>query len=121
MKLQTVDPPDQVKDAFAEVVRAREDREKLINQARGYREDILPKAQQTLDVSSRAYNVGEVDFLTLIDNWRQVLRYEVNYHRLEASLRQTLAELERVVGGMNISGTEAISVPDGDMIPIPEE
>jgi membrane protease subunit HflK len=45
VKLQTVDPPDEVKDAFAEVVRAREDREKLINQARGYREDILPKAR----------------------------------------------------------------------------
>jgi len=45
VKLQTVDPPDQVKDAFAEVVRAREDREKLINQARGYREDVLPKAR----------------------------------------------------------------------------
>jgi membrane protease subunit HflK len=45
VKLQTVDPPDQVKDAFAEVVRAREDREKLINQSRGYREDVLPKAR----------------------------------------------------------------------------
>jgi membrane protease subunit HflK len=45
VKLQTVDPPDQVKDAFAEVVRAREDREKLINQARGYNEDVLPKAR----------------------------------------------------------------------------
>ena len=64
-----------------------------------FEEDILPKARQTLDVSSRAYNVGHVDFLQLIDNWRQVLRYEVSYRRLEASLRQTLAELERVVGG----------------------
>jgi len=45
VQLQTVDPPDQVKDAFAEVVRAREDRERLINQARGYREDVLPKAR----------------------------------------------------------------------------
>ena len=45
VQLQTVDPPDQVKDAFAEVVRAREDRERLINQSRGYREDILPKAR----------------------------------------------------------------------------
>jgi membrane protease subunit HflK len=45
VQLQTVDPPDEVKDAFAEVVRAREDRERLINQARGYREDVLPKAR----------------------------------------------------------------------------
>ena len=86
-----------------------------------FEHDILPKAQQTLDVSILAYNVGEVDFLTLIDNWRQVLRYEVSYHRLEASLRQTLAELERVVGGMNINGPGAIPVPDGNLIPVPEE
>lgn len=45
VKLQTVDAPDQVKDAFHEVVRAREDREKLIRQAEGYREDLIPKAR----------------------------------------------------------------------------
>ncbi|MFQ5849373.1 MAG: FtsH protease activity modulator HflK [Candidatus Binatia bacterium] len=45
VKLQTVDAPEQVKDAFHEVVRAREDREKLIRQAEGYREDLIPKAR----------------------------------------------------------------------------
>ncbi len=45
VKLQTVEAPREVKDAFDEVVRAREDREKLINQARGYREDLIPKAR----------------------------------------------------------------------------
>lgn len=45
VKLQVVDPPDQVKDAFHEVVRAREDRERLINQALGYQEDVIPRAR----------------------------------------------------------------------------
>lgn len=45
VKLQVVDPPEQVKDAFQEVVRAREDRERLMNEARTYREDIIPKAR----------------------------------------------------------------------------
>jgi membrane protease subunit HflK len=45
VKLQMVEAPTQVKDAFDEVVRAREDREKLINEARGYREDVIPKAR----------------------------------------------------------------------------
>ena len=71
-------------------------------------------------MSTRAYNVGEVDFLQLIDNWRQVLRYELNFYRLEASLRQTLAELESVVGGMNGLGGEPIPVPSEDLIPVPE-
>lgn len=44
VKLQNIDPPDQVKDAFHDVVRAREEKEKLINQARGYREEVLPRA-----------------------------------------------------------------------------
>lgn len=82
-----------------------------------FQQDILPKAQQTLDVSSQAYNVGEVDFLTLIDNWRQLLMYQVSYHRLEATLRQTLAQLERAVGGMDSAVTDPIPVPDGELIP----
>ncbi|MBU9889217.1 MAG: FtsH protease activity modulator HflK [Candidatus Omnitrophica bacterium] len=45
VRLQVVDPPDQVKDAFHEVVRAREDRERLINEAKGYQEDIIPRAR----------------------------------------------------------------------------
>jgi len=83
---------EEVTDLFAQ---ARSQQELLTL----FQEDILPKARQTLDVSSAAYNVGEVDFLQLVDNWQQLLRYEVGYRRLEASLRQTLAELERVVGG----------------------
>ena len=43
--------------------------------------------------------MGEVDFLQLIDNFRLLLRYEIAYRRLEASLRQTIAALERVIGG----------------------
>jgi len=45
VKLQIVDPPDEVKDAFNEVVRAKEDKEKLINNAKGYFEDVIPKAR----------------------------------------------------------------------------
>jgi modulator of FtsH protease HflK len=54
VKLQVVDPPDQVKDAFHEVVRAREDRERLINQSQAYREDILPKARGEAQQIQRA-------------------------------------------------------------------
>ena len=78
-----------------------------------FREDILPKSRHTFEVSSRAYNVGQVDFLQLIDNWRQLLRYEISYRRLEASLRQTLAELERVVGGFLSPTTEPIPATGG--------
>ncbi|MBI2954343.1 MAG: FtsH protease activity modulator HflK [Chloroflexi bacterium] len=45
VRLQTADAPDQVRDAFHEVVRAREDRERLVNESQAYREDILPRAR----------------------------------------------------------------------------
>src|ERR1700752_806247 len=45
VKLQPADPPEAVKDAFHDVVRAREDRERLINQALGYQADVLPRAR----------------------------------------------------------------------------
>jgi len=80
--------------------------------------DILPKARQTLEVSIEAYNVGDVDFLQLLDNWRQVLRYELGRHRLEADLRQALASLEQAVGGWSFTQVtepqaEDVVPPDG--------
>jgi membrane protease subunit HflK len=45
VQLRDVDPPEAVAAAFKDVTNAKEDREKLINQAIGYRNDILPKAK----------------------------------------------------------------------------
>ena len=38
-------PPDEVKDAFDDVTRAQQDKDKQINQAQGYASDIIPKAR----------------------------------------------------------------------------
>jgi membrane protease subunit HflK len=45
VKLQDVDPPDQVSDAFKDVISAQQDRERLINEANGYANDVIPKAR----------------------------------------------------------------------------
>jgi membrane protease subunit HflK len=45
VQLQDVDPPEAVVGAFKDVASAKEDREKLINQAQGYRNDIIPRAK----------------------------------------------------------------------------
>lgn len=45
LNLQDAQPPEQVQNAFADVVKAREDRERLINEAEAYSNDILPKAR----------------------------------------------------------------------------
>ncbi len=58
LNLQDAQPPEQVQEAFADVVKAREDRERLINEAEAYANDILPKArgQAAREIEeSRAY------------------------------------------------------------------
>jgi membrane protease subunit HflK len=45
VKLQTVRPPKEVAEAFSDVVSAKEDKDRYIKEAEGYREDIIPKAR----------------------------------------------------------------------------
>jgi membrane protease subunit HflK len=45
VKLQDVDPPDEVSDAFKDVISAQQDKERLINEANGYANDVVPKAR----------------------------------------------------------------------------
>jgi membrane protease subunit HflK len=45
LKLQDVDPPDQVSDAFKDVISAQQDKERMINEASGYANDVVPKAR----------------------------------------------------------------------------
>lgn len=45
VNLQDAQPPEQVQSAFADVVKAREDRERLINEAEAYSNEILPIAR----------------------------------------------------------------------------
>ena len=44
-RLLEVDPPQAVQDAFHDVVRAWEDRERLLQEARGFTEDIVPRSR----------------------------------------------------------------------------
>ena len=45
IQLQSVDPPGQVIDAFDEVQRARQDKERLVNEANSYLNKIVPNAR----------------------------------------------------------------------------
>jgi len=99
---------EEVKDLFAQIQSQQELLQLL-------REEIVPKAEQTFAVSLRSYEVGDVAFLQLVDNWRQLLRYQISAHRLEAQLRQSLARLERAVGGY----LHADGMPHGNLEPEP--
>lgn len=45
VNMQKAQPPDQVRDAFSDAVKAREDEERYKNEARAYAAEILPKAR----------------------------------------------------------------------------
>jgi len=45
VEMQNAQPPEQVKDAFDDAVKAREDEERLKNLAQAYANDIIPKAR----------------------------------------------------------------------------
>jgi outer membrane protein, heavy metal efflux system len=89
---------EEVKDLFAQLT----SQEQLLTL---FRTDIIPKAELTLNASTSAYQTGKIDILMLIDNWRQLLQYRIGQQRLEAQVRQTLASLERAVGGVSLTAT----------------
>jgi len=81
----------QVQDAF---VRVDTDQRLTIL----FRDVIVPQARQTVDASLSGYQAGGVDFLTLVDNWRKLLDFELMYHQNLARLEQDFATLQKVVG-----------------------
>ena len=95
---------EEIKDLFAQATSQQE----LL---RLFSDEIIPKADQTLEVSIPAYESGEIDFLQLTDNWQQLLRFQILQQRLEAQLRQTLATMERTVGGTLPPGGPAPAGP----------
>jgi membrane protease subunit HflK len=45
VNLQDAQPPEQVQNAFADAIKAREDQQRLINEAEAYSNDVVPKAR----------------------------------------------------------------------------
>ena len=45
VNMQNAQPPAQVQDAFLDAIKAREDQERIINEARAYQADVVPKAR----------------------------------------------------------------------------
>lgn len=56
VNLQDAQPPEQVQGAFEDAIKAREDKQRLINEAEGYSNDVVPKAR---GAASRKTQEGE--------------------------------------------------------------
>lgn len=63
-----------------------------------YRGTILPQARATVTSSLASYRVGDVNFMTLLDNQMTVNRYQQELLALDAEQGKALAELEMLIG-----------------------
>jgi modulator of FtsH protease HflK len=100
VKLQTVDAPDEVKEAFHDVVRAREEKEKLINQAMGYQADLIPRARgQARQVEREAEAYREERVLKARGDGAKFDAQLAEYSKAPAVTRQRvhLETLERIL------------------------
>jgi membrane protease subunit HflK len=100
VQLQDVKAPEEVREAFDDVLRARQERDTRINQARAYEEDIIPRAQgdaarireeaQAFRQARIAQAQGEADqfvaVLTQYQNSRAVTRQRLYLEAMEQVL-----------------------------------
>jgi outer membrane protein TolC len=66
-----------------------------------YRESLLPRAEQALEVTRSAFEVGKADFLDFIDSQRMLLMFELEYEEAGTLRAQRLAELQMIAGKEN--------------------
>lgn len=85
VKLLVVDAPEGVRESFHDVVRAREEKEQKINQARGYAADLIPRARgeaEQMTRSAEGYreqrvlraNGDRARFLSLLEEYQKAPR-----------------------------------------------
>ncbi len=86
----------EIRDAYAKV-------QSRWQQIGRYRQTILPQAQQALDANLASYRIDKIDFLSLLDSFRMLQMFRMEYYMAVGDYLSSLATLERAVGTQNIS------------------
>ena len=129
VKLANVFAPEQVKDAFDDVVRAKEDKARIINLADAYKEDILPRARgdaarllqdaEAFRQERIALSTGESEyFLAILNEFRKAPDVTRQRLYLEA-MEEILPGIQKIIG----DPARVILSPSGDsgqIVPVPE-
>lgn len=63
-----------------------------------YGTTIIPQSSLSLESAISGYEVGKVDFLTLLDNLVTLLNYELSYYEQLSNVEKSIAALEPFVG-----------------------
>jgi len=63
-----------------------------------YRSTVLPQSEQSLQATVANYQTRQTDFLMLLDSYRMLQMFKMEYYEALAKREMSLAELERAVG-----------------------
>jgi len=104
-RLLAVDPPVDVRDAFHDVVRAFEDRERLVKEAEGYAEQVVPEARggaAQMVLEAEAYR--EQRLIRAEGDAARFLALLTEYRKAPEVMRERLylESIERVLSGADI-------------------
>ena len=126
VKLQDVHPPDAVKEAFKDVVSAREDREKMINDAEGYRNNLVPKARgeaAQLVNSAKAYAkekvlvaIGESERFNLVYEEYKKAKDITRERILLETMASILPKVNKVIADKELGGNVLPFLPIGQSL-----
>ncbi len=104
VQLQDVNPPDAVAAAFKDVASAKEDKEKLINESHGYRNDIIPKAKgEAAQVVNEAQAYAEARVQRAEGEADRFIKTLKEYSLSEEIIRKRIyiETMEEIMGGIN--------------------
>ncbi|NOQ34923.1 MAG: FtsH protease activity modulator HflK [Methylococcaceae bacterium] len=116
VNLQDAQPPEQVQSAFEDAIKAREDQQRLINEAEAYSNDVIPKARGAAARKMQeaegykeqviAQATGEVSrFSQLLAEYKkapEVTRQRMYLESIESVMANTNTVMIDVKGGNNL-------------------
>ena len=116
VNMQDARPPERVKEAFFDAIKAREDQERIINEANAYKADVVPKARGEAEaILQRAEGYrqrviaqaeGEAArFVKVLSEYQkapEVTRERLYIEAVESVMRNTSKVLIDVEGGNNL-------------------
>jgi cobalt-zinc-cadmium efflux system outer membrane protein len=79
-----------------------------------YSKGVVPQSSLALESSMASYQVGTVDFLSLLANFSTLLNYEIDYYRQLADYQTALAQIE-VLTGTDVTGPPLPATPVSDI------
>ena len=77
-----------------------------------YTKAVVPQSSLTLESAMSAYQVGNLDFLSMLTNFTILLNYETDYYRQVADHQMALARIESLIGmELTAAGTTDLQGP----------